>query len=73
MNERNIKQVFSRRKFIGSAAAAAAWTMIPSGTFNFSLPNTTFRGVKIGVIAPFSFRGLPGTADDVLGYLLKLE
>lgn len=66
----------SRRKFIGSAASVAALSLLP-GNLSASLlklknPDTTFRGVQIGVIAPFSFRGLPGTADDILGYLLKL-
>ena len=29
-------------------------------------PNSRFNGVQIGVIAPYSFRGLPGTAEHLL-------
>lgn len=76
MKEHNRSVGVSRRMFIGSAASAAAFSLFP-GNLSASLlklknPDTTFRGVQIGVIAPFSFRGLPGTADDILGYLLKL-
>jgi len=35
-------------------------------------PNSKFGGVQIGVIAPYSFRGLPGSADDLLKYIVQL-
>jgi len=35
-------------------------------------PNSVFGGVHIGVIAPYSFRGLPGSAEDILKYLVEL-
>ena len=35
-------------------------------------PNSKFNGVQIGVIAPYSFRGLPGTAEDLLRNMVKL-
>ena len=42
---------------------------VPAGT----KPNSKFNGVQIGVIAPYSFRGLPGTAEGLLGNLVELE
>jgi sugar phosphate isomerase/epimerase len=35
-------------------------------------PNSKFGGVQIGIIAPYSFRGLPSSADDLLKYLVQL-
>ena len=35
-------------------------------------PNSKFGGVQIGIIAPYSFRGLPNSADDLLKYLVQL-
>jgi sugar phosphate isomerase/epimerase len=35
-------------------------------------PDSRFGGVHIGINAPYSFRGLPSGADDVLKYLLDL-
>jgi sugar phosphate isomerase/epimerase len=35
-------------------------------------PNSKFGGVQIGIIAPYSFRGLPASADDLLKYLVQL-
>ena len=35
-------------------------------------PNSKFNGVQIGVIAPYSFRGLPGTAEDLLRNMVEL-
>jgi sugar phosphate isomerase/epimerase len=35
-------------------------------------PSSKFGGVQIGVIAPYSFRGMPSTADDLLKYLVQL-
>ena len=35
-------------------------------------PDSKFGGVQISINAPYSFRGLPGGADDVLGYCTKL-
>lgn len=35
-------------------------------------PDSKFGGVQIGINAPYSFRGMPGGADDVLNYLLEL-
>src|SRR5262245_15841110 len=35
-------------------------------------PDSKFGGVQIGIIAPYSFRGLPSGADDLLKYLVQL-
>ena len=35
-------------------------------------PDSKFNGVQIGIIAPYSFRGLPGTAEDLLRYMVEL-
>jgi sugar phosphate isomerase/epimerase len=35
-------------------------------------PNSKFGGVQIGIIAPYSFRGMPSSTDDLLKYLVQL-
>lgn len=35
-------------------------------------PNSKFSGVQIGIIAPYSFRGLPSTAEDILRNTVEL-
>src|SRR4051794_5110708 len=35
-------------------------------------PNSKFGGVQVGINAPYSFKGLPGTAEDILKYMLQL-
>lgn len=35
-------------------------------------PDSKFGGVQIGINAPYSFRGMPGGADDVQNYLTRL-
>ena len=35
-------------------------------------PNSKFNGVQIGVIAPYSFRGLPNSAEDLLRQMVEL-
>jgi sugar phosphate isomerase/epimerase len=69
---KNQKNTLSRRSFIGAAAALAASSAIPK----FSLaagaakPNSKFNGAQIGVIT-YSYRSMPGTAEDLLKYLIK--
>lgn len=36
-------------------------------------PNSTFGGVQVGINIPYSFRGLPSSADEMLGYLAQLN
>lgn len=35
-------------------------------------PNSNFNGVQIGIIAPYSFRGLPSSAEDILRHLVEV-
>lgn len=58
---------FTRRD-IGKLALAA----LPTAGL-LAKPNSKFGGVQIGINAPYSFRGLPGTADDVLKYMTELN
>ena len=66
----------SRREFMGSAAAVATSAMMSryvlagSGSGSAGKPNSNFNGVQIGAIT-YSFRGMPGTAEDLLKYLIK--
>ncbi len=69
------KQTISRRKFLGTAAsAAAAFTVIPvisscgSGSGQ-KKPNSKVSGVQLGCTT-YSYRGMPHKVDDVIGYLL---
>ena len=63
----------SRRQFVGTtAAAAAALSIAPRVVFGeeTTKPDSKFNGVQIGAIT-YSFRGMPGTADDLLNYLIQ--
>lgn len=69
------RQTISRRKFLGTAAtAAAAFSVIPvinsrgSGTGS-KKPNSKVAGVQLGCTT-YSYRGMPHKVDDVIGYLL---
>lgn len=70
------KVTISRRVFMGGAAAIAASTIMSryalgsSGAPGASKPNSNFNGVQIGAIT-YSFRGMPGTAEDLLKYLVR--
>ena len=70
------KATISRRGFMGGAAAIAASTIISryalgsSGAPGAGKPNSNFNGVQIGAIT-YSFRGMPGTAEDILKYLVR--
>jgi sugar phosphate isomerase/epimerase len=75
MNEQSETTV-SRRGFMGGAAAIAASAMMSryvlagSGGRSAGKPNSNFNGVQIGAIT-YSYRGMPGTAEDLLKYLVK--
>lgn len=77
-NKNKIKNQVSRRKFLGSTAAAAAFSMIP---LNYAFksaplagaeakPNSNFGGVQVGAIT-YSWRSMPGGADNILKYCLE--
>ena len=62
--------LFTRREF-----NKLALTALPASdlvTLPQAKPNSKFSGVQIGIIAPYSFRGLPASADDLLKYLVQL-
>jgi sugar phosphate isomerase/epimerase len=75
MNEQSETMV-SRRGFMGGAAALGASAMMSryvlagSGGGSAGKPNSNFNGVQIGAIT-YSYRGMPGTAEDLLKYLIK--
>jgi sugar phosphate isomerase/epimerase len=61
---------FSRREF-----SKLALTALPAATgmlLPVAKPNSKFGGVQIGVIAPYSFRSMPTSADDILKYVLQV-
>ena len=70
------KVTISRRGFMGGAAAIAASTIMSryalgsSGAPGAGKPNSNFNGVQIGAIT-YSFRSMPGTAEDILKYLVR--
>ena len=63
----------SRRKFLGTTAAAAAVSIVP---FNFSFasggkkPNSKVHGVQLG-ITTYSYRAISHSLEEVLEYSLK--
>jgi len=73
------KNSITRRKFLGSTAAAAALTMVPlnyackskAGGDAESLlsdkPNSNFGGVQIGAIT-YSWRSMPGGVENIIKY-----
>lgn len=69
---------FSRRRFLGTAAAATALAAMPFGksfgavasSFAAAKPNSKFGGVQIGAIT-YSWRSMPGTPQDVINYCIQ--
>lgn len=68
----------SRRKFLGLTAAAAAFAIVPVNFRSVNepqqtkpgKPNSKFGGVQIGAIT-YSWRDMPGSAEDNLKYCLE--
>lgn len=66
---------FSRRRFLSTAAVAAAGIVIsnqsafgmPAYIRDLNKPNSEFKGVQIGVIT-YSFRSMPSSAEQLLQY-----
>jgi len=78
MEENNkSKRGLSRRKFLGSTATVAAFSMIPVSLFGKdapassmqagTTPNSKFGGVQIGAIT-YSWRDLPGGVENIIKY-----
>ena len=65
----NEKTTLSRRAFVGTAAGLAAASMMRGRASAAAVapPNSKFNGVQIGVIT-YSYRSLPGSAEDILKY-----
>lgn len=68
--------ILSRRELLGAAATATALSFTP-GRLLASVccgactkPNSLFSGVQIGTIT-YSFRSMPGSAEDILKYLVQ--
>ncbi|MEI8224376.1 MAG: twin-arginine translocation signal domain-containing protein [Bacteroidota bacterium] len=65
----------SRRKFLGTAATAAAFAAVP---FNYSFaigtqgkkPNSKVAGVQLG-LTTYCYRSIPHSAEECLGYILQ--
>jgi len=66
------RTTFSRRTFIGGAAALAASSLVATraSAALAEKPNSNFNGVQIGIIT-YSYRSLPSTAEDLLKYITK--
>ncbi len=69
------EQHISRRRFIGATALAAGMALasksvFATGSLFQAKPNSLINGVQIGVIT-YSFRSMPGTAQDLLQYCLQ--
>jgi len=76
-NEKKSKGNFSRRKFLGSTATVAAFSMIPVNFLGKSTPvmkevtkttsGSNFGGVQIGAIT-YSWRSMPGGVENIIKY-----
>src|SRR5687767_3546589 len=69
----------TRRGFLGGAAAAAgAFALAPgltgvaSATPQAAKVNSTINGVRLGINAPYSFRGQYASAEETLRALVQL-
>ncbi len=78
MENNKSKNQVSRRKFLGLTAAAATFAIVPVNFNELSSqpgtkvqkPNSRFGGVQIGAIT-YSWRSMPGSAEDTLRYCLE--
>ncbi len=55
------------RRDLGKVALAA----LPVSRL-MAKPNSKFGGVQVGINAPYSFRGMPGKAEDIVKYMQQL-
>jgi len=65
----------SRRKFLSTAAAATAFTMVPLNITmaqgaNPKKPNSRVGGVQLG-LTTYSYLSMPHSVEEVLGYILQ--
>ena len=76
-NDNKSKRNLSRRKFLGSTATVAAFSMIPINLFGKrtpvtkeatgAAPNSSFGGVQMGAIT-YSWRSMPGGVENIIKY-----
>jgi len=67
----DVNTVLSRRTFLGTSAVLAASSALPGRALAAGdRPDSKFGGVQIGVIT-YSYRSLPGSAEDLLKYILQ--
>lgn len=64
------KRAISRRRFIQTTITGTAMSTFPTGLLARPGLQST-QGVRIGAIT-YSFRALPGSAEQLLGYLVEL-
>jgi sugar phosphate isomerase/epimerase len=65
-----MESMICTRRDLGKLALAA----LPAArTWAAAKPNSVFGGVQVGINAPYSFHNIPGTADDILDYMLQLN
>ena len=63
-------RLFSRRTFMGGAAALGAASLVPGKAFGADAkPDSLFGGVQIGAIT-YSYRSMPGDAASVLRHVV---
>ena len=75
--ENKSRNKLSRRKFLGSTATIAAFSMVPlhlqgrsmplPGIDDSKTPDSKFGGVQIGTIT-YSWRSMPGGVDNIIKY-----
>ena len=61
--------IISRRTFLAGSAALGAAAMINPQKALAAKPDSNFNGVQIGAIT-YSYRSMPSSAEDLLGYLV---
>jgi len=68
----NQNPTISRRTFLAATAGAAATASLSHPLFaaHHEKPDSKFNGVQIGAIT-YSYRSMPSSAEDLLGYLVK--
>ena len=57
------------RRDIGKVALAG----LAAPPLSAAKPNSNFGGVQVGVNIPYSFHGMPSSADEMLGYLAQVN
>ena len=66
--------IITRRRFLGTSAAVAAYSILPLSTSCSRAVETTPRGiggVRVGAIS-YSFRSIPSSAEEILSYMVQL-